>query len=126
MNKVTHFHLPVDNVERAKEFYQKIFDWQIMDSGFDRDYQIINTVATDEQGMPLETGAINGALFKREKVEECPSVVVTVESIDESLLKIESMGGTVIRPKEQVMEMGYFAEITDSEGNLIGLWEDLE
>lgn len=118
--------MPVDNVERAKEFYQKIFDWQITDYGFDRDYQIISTVPVDEQQMPLEPGAINGALFKREKVDECPSVVVTVESIDDSIKKIESMGGTVIRPKEVVMDMGSFAEITDTEGNLIGLWENIE
>ncbi len=126
MGKVTHFHLPVDDIERARKFYQEIFDWQITDLEFERDYQMINTVATDEQNMPLETGAINGALFKREKVDESPSVVVTVGSIDEAIKKAQSMGGELVRPRERVLDMGYFAEITDTEGNLIGLWEDIE
>jgi len=31
----------------------------------------------------------------------------------------------VVRQKEPVMEIGYYAEIIDTEDNLIGLWEDL-
>ena len=28
MNKVTHFEFPWDDKERAKSFYQKVFDWK--------------------------------------------------------------------------------------------------
>ncbi|MCD4806849.1 MAG: hypothetical protein K8R13_04650 [Methanococcoides sp.] len=122
---VTHFQLPVNNADRAKEFYQKLFDWTITDMGFDRDYQLISTVPTDDEGMPLEVGAINGALFKRESVDEYPSIVVTVDSIEDSLKKVKVSGGKVVRQKEPVMEIGYYAEIIDTEDNLIGLWEDL-
>lgn len=125
MDKVTHFQLPVDNVDRAKEFYQKLFDWTITDMGFKRDYQLIITVPTDEDGVPLEAGAINGALFKRESADEYPSIVVTVDSIEASLKKVEVSGGKVVRKKETVMEIGYYAEIIDTEDNLIGLWEKL-
>ncbi|NPE30038.1 VOC family protein [Methanococcoides sp. SA1] len=125
MDKVTHFQLPVDNVDRAKEFYQKLFDWTITDMGFKRDYQLITTVPTDDKGIPLEVGGINGAIFKRESVDEYPSIVVTVDSIEDSLKKVEGSGGKVVRQKETVMEIGYYAEIIDTEDNLIGLWEDL-
>ena len=35
------------------------------------------------------------------------------------------MAAAQIAAGEQVMEIGYFAEISDTEGNLIGLWENL-
>ncbi|HEY9205621.1 MAG TPA: VOC family protein, partial [Candidatus Methanoperedens sp.] len=28
MNKVSHFHIPVDNMDRAKKFYSSIFGWK--------------------------------------------------------------------------------------------------
>ncbi|WP_048063190.1 VOC family protein [Methanococcoides burtonii] len=34
-------------------------------------------------------------------------------------------GGKVVRQKETVMEIGYYAEIIDTEDNLIGLWGKL-
>ena len=35
-------------------------------------------------------------------------------------------GGSVVKQKELIEEMGYFAYISDTEGNLVGLWEDLK
>ena len=63
MDKVVHFHLPIDDINRAKEFYQKNFGWKIMDTGMEKNYHLITTVATDDKGMPKEPGAINGALY---------------------------------------------------------------
>ncbi len=31
MDKVTHFEIPSDDKERAKQFYSSVFDWQIND-----------------------------------------------------------------------------------------------
>jgi predicted enzyme related to lactoylglutathione lyase len=65
MDKVTHFHIPVDDMVRAKKFYKSIFGWEIKETGMGMDYQLVTTVAVDEKGMPREPGAINGALYLR-------------------------------------------------------------
>lgn len=46
-----------------------------------------------------------------------------VDSIDDTLARATSMGATVLLPKEAVGPMGWYAALTDSEGNQIGLWE---
>ena len=58
MNKVIHFEIPVDDVERAKKFYGSIFGWQLKDEP-EMDYVMVTTVETGEHG-PKVPGAING------------------------------------------------------------------
>jgi predicted enzyme related to lactoylglutathione lyase len=126
MDKVTHFHIPVDDMVRAKKFYKSIFGWEIKETGMGMDYQLVTTVAVDEKGMQREPGAINGALYLREKPEECPAIVINVPSIDEDLKKIEKAGGRVIWPKSPVGDFGFYAQVADTEGNVVGLWEDVK
>ena len=47
-------------------------------------------------------------------------------SIDEYLKKIESAGGKVIKPKDPILDIAFFALVEDTEGNIIGLWEDVK
>ncbi len=126
MDKVVHFHIPVDDMARAKKFYKNIFGWEIKETGMGMDYQLVTTTPTDEEGMPLEPGGINGALYKKEEPDEAPSVVINVPSIDDYLKKIEKAGGKIIWKKEPVGDFGFYATIEDTEGNVIGLWEDVE
>ena len=37
----------------------------------------------------------------------------------------ESLGGAVVKPKETIPGMGSFAYFRDTEGNVMGLWENL-
>jgi predicted enzyme related to lactoylglutathione lyase len=48
---------------------------------------------------------------------------VDVESIDAALAKIESLGGKTVTGRTPVGNMGFAAYFTDSEGNVVGLWE---
>jgi hypothetical protein len=125
MDRVTHFHIPADNMRRAKIFYREIFGWEFTETGMDQDYTMATTVKTDEKQMPLESGAINGALFLRRRPEESPSVVVSVEDIQSYVKKVKHAGGVIVSPVAQVEDFGLFAEIRDTEGNLLGLWQDL-
>jgi predicted enzyme related to lactoylglutathione lyase len=126
MDKVVHFQIPVDDMNRAKKFYSKIFGWEIKETGMGVEYNLVTTTPTDEEGMPKEPGGINGALYKRESPKEAPSVVINVPSIDDYLIKIEKAGGKVIWQKEPVGDFGLYAQIADTEGNVIGLWQDVE
>jgi predicted enzyme related to lactoylglutathione lyase len=125
MDKVTHFEIPADDLERAKEFYSKVFGWQI--NRFEEsDYYMVNTVAVDEKHMPVEVGAINGGMMKREESAKNPVIVIEVESIDEYIKNIEASGGKIVSPKEQIGDMGFYARFTDPEGNVIGIWQKLK
>jgi predicted enzyme related to lactoylglutathione lyase len=123
MDKVVHFHIPVDDMERAKEFYTKIFDWNVQDVGHS-DYKLVKTVETDKNDIPVESGAINGALYERESPEEYPEITIEVSSIEDYLKKIEESGGKIVTIKTPVKDLGFYAEFRDTENNVVGLWQE--
>lgn len=123
MDSVVHFEIPADDVERAKKFYRQIFGWEIT-SVPEMNYNIVNTTPT-ENNMPKSPGAINGGLMKRQG-ENAPVIVINVSSVDDYLKKIESVGGKVVLPKMQVGDMGLYARVMDTEGNVIGIWQTIK
>ncbi len=46
--KVVHFEIPADNPERAKEFYQKAFGWQISQY-LGMEYHMVGTTPVDQK-----------------------------------------------------------------------------
>jgi uncharacterized protein len=124
MGKVVHFEIPADDVARAKEFYGSAFDWQLQDMP-GMDYTIAQTVEVDDKQMPREPGAINGALMPRTADTPTPVITIDVDAIDDALKKVEAGGGSVIRARTEIPNMGAYAYFKDTEGNVVGLWENL-
>ena len=124
MDKVVHFEIPADKVERAQEFYKKTFGWGIQ-SIPEMQYTIVRTVEVDDKQMPKESGAINGGMMKRNDSVKSPIITINVENIDDSLKMIEENGGKIIMAKQKVGEMGFNAYFQDSEGNVLGVWQAL-
>ncbi len=124
-NKVVHFEIPAEDIERAKEFYKEIFNWKIT-SIPEMKYNIVHTVEVDEKNMPKQAGAINGGIMEKSNEIKSPVITIDVENIDNSLSKIENIGGKVIREKVQVGDMGFVAYFKDTEGNILGLWETIK
>jgi uncharacterized protein len=126
MDKVVHFEIPVDDGERAKEFYASVFDWELNDNdmGGGNIYTTATTVAVDDQMRPKEPGAINGGIMQRSAGTPSPVITIGVDSIDDALKKIEAGGGSTITPRTPIPDMGAFAYFKDSEGNTMGLWEN--
>lgn len=120
--RVVHFEVPADDVERAKTFYAGAFGWQLT-SMPDMGYTILGTAPTDEQGRPSEPGAINGGMFARQPDLATPVVTIEVADLDAALAKVEELGGTVVRPKTAVGDMGFAGYFSDTEGNVLGLWQ---
>ena len=121
MDKVSHFEIPADDLERAKKFYSSTFDWKFKDMP-EMNYVIVHTTEVDEKGMTKEKGAINGGMMKRGKIKS-PVITIIVESIEETLKKVEANGGKTIEAKTPVGEMGFLAYIQDSEQNIMGLFQ---
>lgn len=122
-NRVVHFEIPYEDAERASKFYQEAFGWGIQPMQ-EMDYTMVSTGPVNDQGMSTEPGFINGGMMKREGPYTGPSIVVDVEDIDKSLDTITSLGGTTIVEKQPVGDMGFMGYFRDSEGNLVGLWQN--
>ena len=121
--RVVHFEIPTDNQDRARDFYSSAFGWDISPVP-DMDYNMVMTTPTDPQGLPTEPGAINGGMFSKEGELTVPVITVDVEDIDASLAKIAALGGAIVSPKQPVLDMGFAAYFRDTEGNLMGLWQN--
>jgi predicted enzyme related to lactoylglutathione lyase len=123
MNKVTHFEFPWDDKERAKSFYQKVFNWKPFEwEQFN--YTSYQTGPVNEKMQPTEPGFINGGSSKRDPAMPYPMFYIDVPDIDLALSNITQNGGSVVRGKTPLGEngsMGFLAWFKDSEGNILGL-----
>lgn len=129
MNKVVHFEIPADNVERAQKFYKSLFKWGIEQFG-EMPYWAVRTVEVDEKMMPKEKGAINGGMLIRDEKNDPgsknPVIVISVPNTEEYCKKVEKAGGKIVLPARKIGDMGMYARVKDTEGNIIGLWQDLK
>jgi len=126
MNKVVHFEITYDDKERCTDFYKKVFEWQLQDIP-DMNYTMARTVDIDDKNMPKEPGAINGGMYKRDdKLSKSPVIVINVDSVDDHIKRVEQSGGKVVRPRVQVGDMGFYAQVSDTEDNIIGIWENIK
>lgn len=126
MDHVRAFDIPVDDMKRAKEFYEKAFGWQISPvPGSGGDFNAAKTVPVDRDEEPQIRGAINGGLFKRGTHGLSDTFLeVSVQSIDECVKRAVEGGGRLVKAKAPILDIAFFAVVRDTEGNAIGLWED--
>ena len=121
---VVHFELPTDNTERARKFYKTTFGWNVMPmEGFD--YAMLGTSPSNEQGVPTETGRINGGMGPRGGPLSHPVITIHVENITATETVIAQNGGKVVQKRQPIGDgtMGFTGYFTDSEGNVVGLYE---
>lgn len=126
MDKVVHFELPSTNLNRAKKFYQETFGWQLQDVP-DMNYVMASSVAVDERThIPKEPGAINGGFLQKNNIVTSPSFAINVDNIDKAAEKIIKSGGTIVKEKTAVGDMGYIVYFKDTEGNLLSIWQNVK
>jgi predicted enzyme related to lactoylglutathione lyase len=120
---VVHFEIPADDIEKLSRFYSRLFDWKIIHSPVEgMDYWVIQTVPTDDEGMPQRPG-VNGGMFPKQPEQKDLNAVnyITVENIDDYLRKVITLDGKILMPKQKVPTVGYIALVMDPEGNQFGL-----
>jgi uncharacterized protein len=116
INKMTHFAIHIDNIERAKKFYDGVFEWGFSAYGQDDFLQI----KADKSG----NGELIGAMQSRKYSPVTDKIIglectVGVENIDETIERVKNNGGQVLIPKTTIPYVGYIAKFSDTEGNLI-------
>jgi predicted enzyme related to lactoylglutathione lyase len=122
--RVVHFEVPYDDADRARAFYSDVFGWQIQPVP-EFEYNFVQTGPTADTGMPTEPGFIGGGMFQRQEPVGLPVITIEVDDMTNALATIADHGGAPVGEPQQVGDMGIAAYFTDSEGNLMGLWQTL-
>jgi predicted enzyme related to lactoylglutathione lyase len=120
MPNLAYFEVPVYDLKRARKFYQDLLQWEFTKADnpdIPMEYWMIRTG-------PDEQGSINmGGMHPRMGPAAGILSYVRVDDIDQTLAKVEKMGGKIVNPKTTMQKVGSMAIILDPEGNLIALWE---
>lgn len=122
MDRVVHFEIPAEDMDRAKKFYKDNFGWKLNQLGPDMgDYVLIQTGPTDEKGMPQDKAFINGGLMKRDPSAKSPVLVIAVGDTDQTVEKVKKSGGKLVGEILDIPNVGRYARVQDTEGNVIGV-----
>lgn len=119
MATIVHFDISAENPARAMEFYEKLFDWKFGSMPGFSDYYEIET--RDLNGRP---GAAGGLTKRTSPQQTGITNFIGVASIDETLVKLEKFGGKILQSKQAIPGYGYLAVCTDTESNVIGLFQE--
>ena len=122
-NPVVHFEMPYKDHERVMNFYSKAFGWQMKKLGSDMgDYVLAGTTETDENMMIKTPGNINGGFYKPDTANPAiPSVVISVENLNDSITKVTDTGGKILGEPVEIPDIGQYVSFTDTEGNRVGM-----
>jgi hypothetical protein len=124
MDSVVHFEIPAKDMKRASAFYEKAFGWKLNQFPGVQ-YWMVGTTESDKDGMPTKPGAINGGMGKKgEMAPDAVTVTIAVADIDATLAQVAKLGGKAHGKKNPVGDMGWAAYFKDTEGNVIGLWQN--
>ncbi|MBT8380650.1 MAG: VOC family protein [Ignavibacteria bacterium] len=109
---IAHVEIPSTDLRRSSDFFKNIFGWDF--KPFGNGYLLYN----NHQG-------IMAGLRKVDKIVsgDCTVFHVTVSSVDESLEKAKKNGGHIKTGKTTIPAMGWYALITDPDGNTIGVYQ---
>jgi predicted enzyme related to lactoylglutathione lyase len=115
-NALNWFEIPASDIERAKKFYNMIFEIKLTPMDGMEGYSM---------GMfPAEDG-VRGAVIQGEGYQ--PSAEGSLiylnagDNLNKVLNRVEAAGGQVVMPKTGIGENGFYAYFIDSEGNRVGL-----
>jgi len=118
-NPVGWFEIYVQDMERAKAFYQAVFEVQLAR---------IDTPAPDMElwGFPMamDRWGAGGALAKMKDVSSGGNSTIVYFSCEDCAVqaaRAASSGGEIVKQKMSIGQYGFIALVRDSEYNMIGL-----
>ena len=116
-NPVGWFEIPVENMDRAKKFYEELFETELTSMNM-KDYEMYAFP------MEMNLGGAGGSIMKGQGYHPGKGgtvVYFTSPKIDETIERAQKLGAKVILPKKAVGEYGWICWLEDSEGNTIAL-----
>jgi len=113
---VTHFEIYAEDLTRLAQFYRDLFDWNI-EKAPGVDYFRIQT------GPPEDHGITGGLLNRPIPGPRSWVHYVRVDAIDQTIERVQSLGGKLLRPKTAVPKTAWYAVVEDPEGNIFAVYQ---
>ena len=109
---ICHVEWASTDLKRTQKFYGGLFGWKFEPWG-------------DEYVLFQAPGNIGGGFMKAKEVKpgQSPTVYILVDEIEPYLKKVKDLGGKVAVPKKEIPTYGWFAHLTDPDGNIVGLFQ---
>ena len=117
VNPVGWFDINVSNLDRAKKFYETVFEIKLTDLPLEWGNQALFP-------FDQESPNISGALVEKSEFKSNGNNTVVYFATEDCVTeenRIEKAGGNIIRPKMSIGEFGFVSIFIDTEGNTIGL-----
>ena len=119
-NAINWFEIPATDIDRAKKFYEAIFDFEMPDLDIGDGLRMAL--------FPATAGTVGGTIIQNNEwyfpsENRGPLLYLNANpNLQHILDRVEDAGGKVMIPKRLITEdNGYMAVILDSEGNRIAL-----
>ena len=113
-NPFVHVQLNTTDVDKAKEFYSRLFDWKLEDMA----------MGPSDTYTIIKVGDGTGGGLLKNPEPGCPWLAyVLVDDIGAATRKAKSLGATIFKDSIEVPEMGWLSIITDPTGATLGLWQ---
>jgi len=112
-NPFCHVELNTTDLPKAKDFYKKLFDWQLEDMP-DGSYTMIRV------------GEGTGGGMMKNPIPGAPSFwlsYVLVDDIQASTKKAKSLGASVMKDVTEIPGYGSFSVLADPTGAHFALWK---
>jgi predicted enzyme related to lactoylglutathione lyase len=115
-NPFTYLELHTTDAARAKSFYTELFGWKTKD--------------TPVPGMgpytEIETQEGPGAGLMGQQQPGAGSAwlaYIKVPKLDETVVRAQKLGASVVAPRTEIKDVGWFAVLQDPSGARIGVFE---
>lgn len=119
-NPVGWFEIPVEDLDRAEQFYQTVLETKL-----ERQEEMDGmTMSWFPMGEDWKGAA--GSLVESDRHQSSDDktgvvVYLTTPNLEAALDRVTDAGGDILIPKKNIGEYGYIAWISDTEGNTVGL-----
>ena len=117
INKPAWVDLATTDAEAARDFYSKLFGWNLEVSE-DPQYGGYATAKVDDQSV--------AGIGPKQEGDQSPtawSLYIGTEGVDELAKQVQDAGGTVVAPPFDVGDQGRMAVLTDPSGAFISAWQ---
>ncbi|MEO5863197.1 MAG: VOC family protein [Burkholderiales bacterium] len=123
-NPFVHVELATGDLDKAKDFYRKLFDWKLEDTpmpGGGGTYTMINVGEGTGGGMFATTAPGMPAGIPPHWL-----AYVGVDDVAASTKKAKELGATILRDVMEVRDFGIMSIFTDPTGATIAMWQSKE